>query len=186
MGQTAEAGLADLSPSGKGPVTGTPAETRPAVLVGLRAHLVEPRQCRDTVHQPVAAQVDEHRVLASVQKVNLQRYQLGEPVTVQGLAHAGVLRVRVEVGTDKDFVTSPLRPLQQRNKFTPPATPSPKAPNYLGITLCCVQHQSQGLQQQLLQSLPILDTVLCREWSKCACVWLPEQATLSPLSSGVG
>ena len=92
MGQTAEAGLADPSPSGKGPVTGTPAETRPAVLAGLCAHLVEPRQGCDTVHQPVAAQVDEPCVLASVQKVNLQRYQLGEPVAAQGLAHAGVLR----------------------------------------------------------------------------------------------
>lgn len=62
------------------------------MLVGLDAHLVEPRQGCDTVQQPVAAQVDEHRVPASVQKVNLQRYQLGEPVAVQGLAHAGVLR----------------------------------------------------------------------------------------------
>lgn len=60
--------------------------------VGLDAHLVEPRQGRDAVRQPVAAQVDEHRVPASVQKVNLQRDQLGEPVAVQGLAHAGVLR----------------------------------------------------------------------------------------------
>lgn len=38
----------------------------------LLAHLVEPRQGHDAVHQPVVAQVDEHCVLASVQKVNLQ------------------------------------------------------------------------------------------------------------------
>lgn len=56
------------------------------------AYLVEPRKCHDTVHQPVAAQVDEHCVLASVQEVDLQCYQLGEPVTMQGLSHAGILR----------------------------------------------------------------------------------------------
>lgn len=75
-----------------GPVTGTPGETRPAVLLGLCAHLVEPRQGRDAVRQPVAAQVDELCVLAGVQKVNLQRQQPGEPLAAQGLAHAGVLR----------------------------------------------------------------------------------------------
>lgn len=58
----------------------------------LLAHLVEAREGHDTVHQSVTAQVDEHCVLANVQKMNLQCQQLGEPVTVQGLSHTGVLR----------------------------------------------------------------------------------------------
>lgn len=63
--------------------------------------------------------------------MNLQCYQLGEPVTVLGLSHTGVL----------------------------------------GIALGCIQHQSQGFQQQLLQVVPVLEAVLCRReketWWMC-------------------
>lgn len=70
-------------------------ETKDASSTGrffFLSHLVEPRKGCDTVHQPMATQIDEHCVLASVQKMNLQRYQLGEPPTVQGLSYTGVLR----------------------------------------------------------------------------------------------
>lgn len=39
----------------------------------------------------MATQIDEHCVLASVQEVDLERDQLGEPVTVLGLPHTRVL-----------------------------------------------------------------------------------------------
>lgn len=45
-----------------------------------------------TVHQPVVAEVDEHCVVASVQRVNLQCSQANKTATVQGLRPTGVLR----------------------------------------------------------------------------------------------
>lgn len=57
----------------------------------------------------MAAQVDDHRVLARVQKVNLQCYQLGEPVTVQGLSHTRVLRDKGEEAQG-DYCHLPCEP----------------------------------------------------------------------------
>lgn len=75
----------------------------------------------------MAAQVDEHCVLASVQKVNLQCYQLGEPVTVQGLSHTGVLRDKGR-GRHRGHVGMSPGNLPA-TELTPSAPRWPKAPS---------------------------------------------------------
>lgn len=75
--------------------------------------------------------------------------------------------MRVEAGTDEDLGHLPYGPSSNGTKLFllqhQAARPVwSKTHGYLGVTLCCVQHQSQGLQQQLLQLLPVLEAVLCR------------------------
>lgn len=43
---------------------------------GSQAYLVESRQGHDGVHQVLSAQVDQHRALTSVEKMQLEGYQL--------------------------------------------------------------------------------------------------------------
>lgn len=65
-----------------------------------------------------------------------------------------------------DFL--PIHLEKPRGKIIPTADTKPQSQSgirprgHLGIALCCVQHQSQGLEQQLLQLVPVLEAVLCR------------------------
>ena len=73
----------------------------------------------------------------------------------------------MEAGTDDDLGHLPCDPSSNGTKLFllqhQAARPVwSKTHGYLGVTLCCIQHQSQGLQQQLLQLLPVLEAVFCR------------------------